>query len=973
MNKLKFLILLLIGCNVLSIRTTAQCAAISDPCTNRVTVSPSATVNACQGTWYTFNTTVSWTGLTDLTYSVTPTITILPIPPNTLSSTVYVPNTTTPTTYCVTAWAYGPNIIKNGSFTAGANCFTQDAPYITANWLPGTGDSCRVCPNITWITPLLNARTAPNMFVVNGSTAPIPPLRSFWNQTVNVCSGATYQFELYYANINGAATPAQRASLRIMINGSIYGPFSTNTVNTWTPIRFEWLATAPTANIRIIDLNNIEMFNDFAVDDISFRRKSVATRCVTVVPKPQPFANVVGPACQPVCPGMPVIFTITGTAGSTVNFYTTPGSGGAFTTPGSVTIPGTTGTATTSVTVYPPASFTSGIFTLNITSVTGPGVDGCTRNYFYTNFANVRIGKPTATLYDARPCPGDPIMVTGTPNSTVYITDGLNTYTVTLNALGFGSFTLPASVTTPGTYCITKVVGCSCTNYGPFPCVTITPILPPTASITGPTTICLGGWATLTGSPSGGVWTWGPGTTGLMTPWGVTVWGTSLGTKTVTYTVTRCGITSTTTHVVNVIGPPTVTPILPTPPPVFCPGTTVALSNATAGGVWSSSNSSVATIHPLTGVVSVVMPGTTTIVYTVTNPCGSATAKLVINVPKPGILNPIRNLPKICVGQTVYLYHPTTGGVWSSANSSIATVDPSSGLVTAVSSGTVLISYTVTFPCNIASVSVPVTVYPTPTISGPSVICGSSTVTLSADVPGGTWSSSNTGVATVDENTGDVFGVYSGTSIITYTTVNGCSDTFVITNVPDTTVCPYYDHSINMFVIPGAPGATVDYMLGTTYPGTSWLPGTFTCTAPPCYLPPVGFTCVQIVGYTYMGCTSTNSCIACVNPGRQAGNNTTDVASVNNEQELSSVSLTPNPNNGEFTINSSALHINDDSELPLEVVNMLGQVVYRDIAVVKNSRISKTIRLEENCANGMYLVRLKHDGTMKIIRFVLKR
>ncbi|EDM36632.1 CHU large protein; uncharacterized [Pedobacter sp. BAL39] len=66
----------------------------------------------------------------------------------------------------------------------------------------------------------------------------------------------------------------------------------------------------------------------------------------------------------------------------------------------------------------------------------------------------------------------------------------------------------------------------------------------------------------------------------------------------------------------------------------ICNGLTTTLSNATAGGVWSSGNAAVATVSA-SGVVTSVSPGTATISYTVTNSTtgcvNAATASIVVN------------------------------------------------------------------------------------------------------------------------------------------------------------------------------------------------------------------------------------------------------------------------------------------------------------------------------------------------------
>jgi uncharacterized protein YjdB len=73
------------------------------------------------------------------------------------------------------------------------------------------------------------------------------------------------------------------------------------------------------------------------------------------------------------------------------------------------------------------------------------------------------------------------------------------------------------------------------------------------------------------------------------------------------------------------------------------------------------------------------------------------------------------------------------------------------------------------------------------TIAGDSIICLNSTVTLSNSIAGGTWSSSNTAVATVSA-TGQVTGIATGTTIISYRTgTTNCPGTVATRNVTVTT------------------------------------------------------------------------------------------------------------------------------------------------------------------------------------------
>ncbi|WP_374505928.1 FG-GAP-like repeat-containing protein [Flavobacterium sp.] len=93
----------------------------------------------------------------------------------------------------------------------------------------------------------------------------------------------------------------------------------------------------------------------------------------------------------------------------------------------------------------------------------------------------------------------------------------------------------------------------------------------------------------------------------------------------------------------------------------------------------------------------------------------------------------------ICLGATTILTHTATGGTWSSATTSVATID-ANGIVTAVAAGTSIISYTYTYNgCSftdtktITVVNSPVA----PTVTSTMNFCQSSTANLSATASSG--------------------------------------------------------------------------------------------------------------------------------------------------------------------------------------------------------------------------------------------
>ncbi len=88
--------------------------------------------------------------------------------------------------------------------------------------------------------------------------------------------------------------------------------------------------------------------------------------------------------------------------------------------------------------------------------------------------------------------------------------------------------------------------------------------------------------------------------------------------------------------------------------------------------------------------------------------------------------------------------------------------------------------------------------------------------------------------------------------------------------------------------------------------------------------------------------------------------------------KISDVRLVPNPNKGTFSITGS-LSTPDDAEVDLDVVNMLGQSVYKGKVMAKNGQINEQIQLTNNLANGMYMLNLQSGGDHKVFHFVLEQ
>jgi hypothetical protein len=152
-----------------------------------------------------------------------------------------------------------------------------------------------------------------------------------------------------------------------------------------------------------------------------------------------------------------------------------------------------------------------------------------------------------------------------------------------------------------------------------------------------------------------------------------------------------------------------------------------------------------------------------------------------INLQMPSCVTPttgtISGSSAGCIGTTTqYTTNSTAGGVWSSSNPAVASVGSSTGLVSSLSPGTASISYALILSCG-SAVPAPqtITVNPSPApITGSSNVCSATPATLSSTTTGGTWSSSNSAVATIGSSSGVVTGASQGVITITYTSL-GCT------------------------------------------------------------------------------------------------------------------------------------------------------------------------------------------------------
>jgi hypothetical protein len=240
-----------------------------------------------------------------------------------------------------------------------------------------------------------------------------------------------------------------------------------------------------------------------------------------------------------------------------------------------------------------------------------------------------------------------------------------------------------------------------------------------------------------------------------------------------------------------------------------CLGGVETLTDSIAGGVWSSTDTF--TTAGGSGIVGGHALGSDTIVYSLTNSCGTASAIFPVAVSAGASAGTISGAPALCTGTSATLAETVMGGVWTCANSNASIT--SGGVVTALNAGADTVNYTVTESCGSGSASFPLTIYANPgPILGPDTLCTFTTAAYFDSLSGGTWSTSDTAVATVTAE-GVATAVVSGNVLFSlrYTSSAGCTVTtdVVATNVIQPSVISGTDS-----VCPGSTITLTDSVLG---------------------------------------------------------------------------------------------------------------------------------------------------------------
>jgi len=359
-------------------------------------------------------------------------------------------------------------------------------------------------------------------------------------------------------------------------------------------------------------------------------------------------------------------------------------------------------------------------------------------------------------------------------DSTVLLNDG------TLDGLWSSSNTAVASVNSSGvvtgvsagTSTISYVVTAGCGAAGVTAIMHIQS-MPSAGAISGSATVCAGATTTLTDAVTGGAWSSSNTTIASVTAGG-TVHGVGVGAASISYGISNSCGTDMATAALSVGTMPSVAPIAGIT--TICDDSVTLFSDDTLGGVWSSSNTFIATINSI-GLLTGVSAGTSTISYAVTAVCGTASAATTVHLQARLSPTAITCASSICAGATATLSDATTGGTWNGSDIIVASVN-SGGIITALSAGSITISYSMSNSCGTAIVTFNDTVNTAPAagfITGATNICVGAVTTLADGASGGsgTWSTGSSAIAMAGSG-GVVTGFAAGSDVVFYTVANSC-------------------------------------------------------------------------------------------------------------------------------------------------------------------------------------------------------
>ncbi len=256
----------------------------------------------------------------------------------------------------------------------------------------------------------------------------------------------------------------------------------------------------------------------------------------------------------------------------------------------------------------------------------------------------------------------------------------------TVDAAGVATAISPSDI-----FVIKYTVNNGCLSNSVSHVIVVLPCSENAGTIVGTDSVCAGAPATFSNpTATPGSWSSMFGLLSINAATGVAT-AISAGADTIIYTVTSsCGVlTSKFPVIVNPSpGAGSITGLAD-----VCSGSSITLTSTIAGGNWTSGSTSVATVDS-NGVVTGIAAGNAIITYSVASfSCGTVQSVHIVTVNPLPALSPISGPAVVAALSSVTLADTATGGLWTSSNTTIATIDTATGIATGIMPGSTVITY----------------------------------------------------------------------------------------------------------------------------------------------------------------------------------------------------------------------------------------------------------------------------------------
>jgi gliding motility-associated-like protein len=591
----------------------------------------------------------------------------------TLQNPIAMPGVTT--TYTVRSKVTdGANLVTNGDFEQGNTGFTSEYRHFVSG-MPqleqgfyAVADNPRLY-NTSGFSACKDhtGGLAGKMLIADGASNSnaVPVGAKLWSQPINVEPNTDYAFSSWITNISNGSP----SSLRFSINGTSIGTpvLSLPGTCSWQQFYVMWNSgNATTAIISISEGTGSGGGNDFAIDDISFNKVREIVETVQVI--------VGRPTETPVITGDNSLCL-----SSTIDLEGSIGGGKWISSdPTVATINSTTGIITPKK-----------LGKTNITYTLGATSCGIAASDPFEVTVTASATVPTITGANSV-CLLNSVNLTGSVSGGNWTSSNLSVATIDAG----GKITPVSLGKTNITYSKSGLCG-SATSL-PFE-ITVSPS-PATPVITGVNFLCLTSSINLSSSGTGGTWASSNTAVATIDATGK-VTALTTGTTNIIYSITSaCGNMESLPFEVTITATPTV-PVI-TGDHSLCVSNSINLTGSIAGGTWTSSAPSVATIDAL-GEITSVSAGKTNITYTLNSTCGNVTSlpfEVTVNtLPQLELITGSANLN---LGQQSPLTINLPGGTWVSADITVVEI-ASDGTVKGLKGGESEITYTLNTPCGL--------------------------------------------------------------------------------------------------------------------------------------------------------------------------------------------------------------------------------------------------------------------------------